>query len=580
MKHVRRLLPIIATRPRPFVETLVCNLVVHLGVLGVAAGLALLIGRTLAGEPAPVAEWTALLGVGAIVVAIATWRESLVSHDLAYGLIGVLRDRVFTALRRSLPDRRDTRRSGDLASVALADIDTLEWLYAHTVAQTLSAAVMLLVTTVASVAISPLLLLVWLPLFVSAVAVPFVATGQVDVRARELSTRRAALRADLVEAVQGLRELRHAAALDARRARLGADDVTVARVQTRIASRAGIERAASDALLAFAGLGAIAVVIARIDTVPASLTPLAFTIATAALLPAAQIADLLRNGGTLRESSRRVLEILDRPPSVVDAGDAASIAAVAGNDADTGNAADAAGQLEGNDAGLEFRDVGFRYQPHTPLVLDALSFVVRPGETVALVGASGTGKSTCARLALRFWDPDSGSILVDGRPLPALADDQLRRLVSAVPQGAPLLSGTIASNLRLGDPEASTEVLERAAAHAGILSPDAGLPDELATPVGELGAGLSGGQRARVAIARALVVDPCVLILDEATAALDDEADAVIGSFLRQPSERATLVIAHRPSTIAACDRVIVLEAGRARPTDAPAPLLRPSRPA
>ncbi|WP_211215527.1 ABC transporter ATP-binding protein [Agromyces subbeticus] len=543
---MRRLLPIIATRPRPFVETLVSNLVVHLGVLGVAAGLALLIGRTLAGEPAPVAEWTALLGVGAIVVAIATWRESLVSHDLAYGLIGVLRDRVFTALRRSLPDRRDARRSGDLAAVALADIDTLEWLYAHTVAQTVSATVMLLVTTIASVAISPLLLLVWLPLFVMAVAVPFIATGRVDARAKELSTRRAALRADLVEAVQGLRELRHAGALDARRTGIGADDAALARVQTRIASRAGIERAASDALLALAGLGAIAVVIARIDTVPPSLTPLAFTIATAALLPAAQIADLLRNGGTLRESSRRVLEILDRPPSVVDAGNTAS-------------------QLEASDAGLEFRDVGFRYHPHAPLVLDALSFAVRPGETVALVGASGAGKSTCARLALRFWDPDSGSILVGGRPLPALADDRLRRLVSAVPQGAPLLSGTIASNLRLGDPAASTEVLERAAAQAGILSPDAGLPDGLATPVGELGAGLSGGQRARVAIARALVVDPRVLILDEATAALDDEADAVIGSFLRQPSERATLVIAHRPSTIAACDRVVVLEAGRAR---------------
>lgn len=565
MRRVRRLLPIIATRPRPFVETLVCNLLVQLGMLGVAAGLALLIGRTLAGEPAPLDEWGPALAIGAVVVALATWRESLVSHDLAYGLIGVLRDRVFTALRRSLPDRRQGRRSGDLAAVALADIDTLEWLYAHTVAQALSAAVMLLVTTVASIAVSPLLLVVWLPLFATAVAVPFIATGQVDARARELSMGRGALRADLVESVQGVRELRHAGALDARRTRLRADDAALARVQSRIASRVGIERAASDALLALAGLGAITVVIARIDTVPASLAPLAFTVATAALLPAAQIADLLRNGGALRESSRRVLEILDGAPSIVGAGDAA---------------ADAAWQLDASASGLEFREVGFRYRPRAPLVLDGLSFTVQPGETVALVGASGAGKSTCARLGLRFWDPDSGIILVGGHPLPSLTDDRLRRLVSAVPQGAPLLNGTIASNLRLGDPAASTAVLERAAAQAGILSADAGLPDGLTTPVGELGAGLSGGQRARVAIARALVVDPRVLILDEATAALDDEADSVIGSFLRQPSERATLVIAHRPSTIAACDRVILLEAGRARFDGTPAALLDPSRPA
>lgn len=570
-------MPIIANRPRPFVETLVCNLLVQLGLLGVAAGLALLIGRTLVGEPAPLDEWGPALAMGAVVVALATWRESLVSHDLAYGLIGVLRDRVFTALRRSLPDRREGRRSGDLAAVALADIETLEWLYAHTVAQALSAAVMLVVTTVASIAISPLLLVVWLPLFVAAVAVPFIATGRVDARARELSTGRGALRADLVESVQGVRELRHAGAFDARRARLRTDDAVLARVQTRIASRVGIERAASDALLALAGLGAIAVAIVRIDTVPASLTPLAFTVATAALLPAAQIADLLRNGGTLRESSRRVLEILDRPPSVVDAGDAAADAG------DTGDAADAAaatGRLETSGAGLEFREVGFRYHPRAPLVLDGLAFTVQPGETVALVGASGAGKSTCARLALRFWDPDSGSILVGGRPLPSLTDDRLRRLVSAVPQGAPLLSGTIATNLRLGDPAASTAMLERAAAQTGILSSGAGLPDGLTTPVGEHGAGLSGGQRARVAIARALVIDPRVLILDEATAALDDEADAVIGSFLRQPSARATLVIAHRPSTIAACDRVIVLEDGRTRFDGTPAALLDPSRPA
>ncbi|GAA1759656.1 ABC transporter ATP-binding protein [Agromyces humatus] len=548
MTAIRRLLPFIATRPRLFLETLACNVVVQLGVLGVAIGLSLLIGRILSGQPTSLLGSGAVLAGAGILISLATWRESWISHDLAYGLIGVLRDRVFAALRESLPDRRDPRHSGDLAAVALADVDTLEWLYAHTVAQSLSAVFMLAVMAVTSLLVSPWLLLVWLPLLVAGVAVPFLTARASDRQAAELTTRSAALRSEVIDTIQGMRELRNAGALGRRRAQLAAHSTAMAVAQSRVASRIGLERAASDTLFALAALGAITVVMARIDTLPPALTPLAFTISTAALIPAAQISDLLRNAGALRESSRRIFEVLDRSPSVAPA-----------------TATTTAHPSPHRGAGLEFRGVGFRYDPDRPPVLESVSFTVRPGETVALVGSTGAGKTTCARLALRLWDPDTGAVLVEGYDLASLPDHRLRRLVSTVPQEAPLLSGTIAGNLRLGNPGASTEQLEQAAAHTGLLADGAGLPHGLETPVGERGAGLSGGQRARVAIARALVVDPVVLILDEATAALDPDADAAITDFLRASSTRATLVVAHRPATIAACDRVIELASGSVR---------------
>ncbi|WP_051426031.1 ABC transporter ATP-binding protein [Jiangella gansuensis] len=543
MSAVRRLVPVIASRPRPLVETLVCNVVVQLGTLGIAAGLALLIGRSLAGHPVHLGVAAAVLAAAAVVTALATWREAMASHDLAYGLIGILRDRIFTSLRRSLPDRRHRRRSGDLTSTALADVETLEWLYAHTVAQTVTAALVLVVTVTGSVLITPWLLLIWVPLLVAGVATPWLTSRVARRQAAALAVDGVALRSDIIDTIQGLRELRGASALDERRRHIAARTSSMTGTQAKVASRLGLERAIADTLLALAAVGALAVAALTHDTLAPELAPLAFTISTAALAPAAQISDLLRNAGTLRESAQRIVEILDRPPA-------------------TSEPAPTCRHFDDLGTGLEFRDVSFSYEEGRA-VLDGVSFAVRPGETVALVGPSGAGKTTCARLALRLWDPDDGTVLIAGHDAATLPDARLRELVTAVPQDAPVLTGTIESNLRLGAPAAPAHDLQDAAEQAGILEPGAGLPHGLATEVGERGAGLSGGQRARVAIARALVNRPAVLILDEATAALDPDADAAISAFLRQPSTRATLVIAHRPATIAACDRIIRLHDGR-----------------
>lgn len=538
------MLPIVASHRGLFVETVMWNVVTQGAVLGIALGLASVVGRVAADEPLVLQPPALVLMVLGGVAALTAWRESWVSHDLAYRIIGDLRRRVFDVLRQALPARRRPRRSGDLTTTVMADIETLEWLYAHTAAQAIGAGLVLVTSIAVSLAITPLLLAVWMPLLAVGVLVPLLTARRARRDGDALAAGAAALRAELLDTVRGLRELVGAGALEAQADRLADDTRSLARLQVREAGRLGAERGIADVLLALAALGAVLIVLLEGDVVARADVPLAITVAVAGLAPAAQIADLMRSAGTLRAAAQRIDEVLSEPPAV---------------------SSTSAPRRVHTEAGLVFDRVAFSYDGVRP-VLEDLTLHVKPGEVVALTGPSGAGKTTAARLAHRLWDPDGGAIRVDGVDLRHLSDDDLRARIAIVPQSSPLLRGTVRSNIVLGDPEAAEEAIEFAAHSAGLLRPESGLPLGLDTPVGEYGAGLSGGQRARVAIARALLRHPRVLILDEATASLDPEADAAVMELLRSISARAVLLVAHRPATIAAADRQVVLPVPRATP--------------
>ncbi|WP_333825108.1 ABC transporter ATP-binding protein [Pinisolibacter sp.] len=212
---------------------------------------------------------------------------------------------------------------------------------------------------------------------------------------------------------------------------------------------------------------------------------------------------------------------------------------------------------------VEFADVRFAYRDGED-VLNGLSLVAEAGRTTALVGPSGGGKSTIFALLLRFWDPRSGSITVDGTAIDAVSRRSLRHRIGIVSQDVFLFAGTVAENIALGRPGASRAEIEAAARAAYAHDFIVGFRDGYDAPVGENGLQLSGGQRQRIAIARAILEDAPILLLDEATAALDTESERAIQEALAELSKnRTTLVIAHRLQTIQRADKICVIESGR-----------------
>jgi ATP-binding cassette, subfamily B, bacterial MsbA len=240
---------------------------------------------------------------------------------------------------------------------------------------------------------------------------------------------------------------------------------------------------------------------------------------------------------------RRVFEILDTTPEVHDAPNAIPMPPIAGH--------------------VSVSRVSFAYDPRQPVLID-VSFDTRPGEVVAFVGPTGSGKTTLVNLLHRFYDPSSGTITIDGHDLRDVRTDSLYRQIALVPQETILFGGTIFDNIRYGREDATEQEVLDASHAANAHEFISLLPDGYQTVVGEKGVNLSGGQRQRIAIARAVLKNPRILMLDEATSALDTESERLVQEALeRLMAGKTTFVVAHRLSTIQRADRILVLNRGR-----------------
>ncbi|MDO8211246.1 ABC transporter ATP-binding protein [Conexibacter sp. CPCC 206217] len=277
-------------------------------------------------------------------------------------------------------------------------------------------------------------------------------------------------------------------------------------------------------------------------------------------------------------SLRRILDLIDAPvavrPGTRELPPVGASGVAAGGNVDAASNGDGARADRRDDdrasrgRAVSFDDVSFVYRDGDGAVrtrvLDGLALDIGAGETHAIVGPTGAGKSTVVKLLLRLYDADGGTVAIDGVPVPELSFEALRGTIGYVGQDTFLFDGSVADNLRYGEPDATDEQLRTAAEQAEAHDFVAALPQGYDTPVGERGVRLSGGQRQRLTIARALVRDPSILVLDEATSAVDNETEAAIQrSLLRVSRERTTIVIAHRLSTIRHADRIHVLDGGR-----------------
>ncbi|MFJ5737583.1 ABC transporter ATP-binding protein [Streptomyces microflavus] len=489
------------------------------------------------------AVWTGLLIGAAVLVYIATYIRRYYGGRLALDVQHDLRTDMYTTITRLDGKRQDELSTGQVVGRATSDLQLIQGL------------LFMLPMTIGNVLlfIISLVIMAWLslPLTLVALAVApalwFIARRS---KARLFPATwyaqgQAAAVAGVVDgAVSGVRVVKGFGQEDQETGKLRevSRRLFAGRLRTiRLNSRY------TPALQAVPALGQVAMLalggwLATRGEITLG-TFVAFSTYLAQLVgPVRMLAMVLTVGQQARAGVERVLELIDTEPSM--------------KDGTKELPADAP-------AGIEFDDVRFAYDEERP-VLDGFSLTVEPGETMAIVGASGSGKSTVSLLVPRFYDVSHGAVLIGGHDVRELTQASLRSAIGLVPEDSFLFSDTVRSNIAYGFPDATQEQIEQAARAAQAHGFISALPDGYDTTVGEHGLTLSGGQRQRVALARAILTDPRLLLLDDATSAVDARVEHEIHEALKQVmAGRTTLLIAHRRSTLQLADRIAVLDGGK-----------------
>ncbi|SEO59020.1 ABC transporter ATP-binding protein [Amycolatopsis saalfeldensis] len=557
----RQARPTAETAPRPegWVRRLSAACWKHRGVVVLAMAAAILsvgvqaaspllvrsaVDDAVAGQTAQIAGIAVALVALQVVAFGSAFLRRYVGGRLALDVQHDLRNRVFRALSRLDGGKQDALRTGQVVSRAISDLQLVTGLLMQ-VPLSAGSVIFAVLALGAMLWMSPMLTLIALvvaPAVGIVVALSrkrlFPATWSAQQRAADVAQR-------VEETVTGVRvvkgfgqEAREVSRLERTARKLFAERLRAARLSALpTATTSALPAAGQVAVLAVGGILALKGEISLG-------TFLAFATYLAALIgPARMLSGLVVQAQLTRAGAERVYELIDAQPDVTERPDPRPLPEGA--------------------LGIELEDVRFGYTRSEP-VLDGLTLAARPGETLALVGTAGSGKSTISLLLPRFYDAHSGSVRLGGTDVREVALKELRQSIGVVFEEAFLFSTSVRDNIAYGRPDASDEEVFAAARAAEADEFIRALPEGYDTEVGERGLTLSGGQRQRLGLARALMTDPRVLILDDATSAIDTVTEAAIHDTLRSvTATRTTLLVAHRRSTLQLADRIAVLDRGR-----------------
>jgi ATP-binding cassette subfamily B protein len=520
-----------------------------LGWTAAKVGMGMLVKQAIdrgieADDPGALRSWTLLLGGVALLSALFTGLRRYLAFRAARWIEADLRDRLFAHLQRLHFAFHDEAQTGQLMSRANTDLQQVQ-LFVLLIPLTISNAATVLSVAVVLTFIDPILTLLALGClpFLNVLATRF--SRRLHPYVMGIQRESAELAAVVEETVAGVRVVKGLGAegIQAGRLRSEADDVyreSMGAARTRSHFAPALELLPNIGFIAVLGYGGHEVMNGTLSL--GSLV--AFNVYVGMLIwPLRMLGMIVAQAQRSEVAAERVHEILATAPVVTDPVRPVTLPPGGGE--------------------VRFEEVRFGYSPANPVLVD-FDLTVKPGESVALVGATGSGKTTVGRLIPRFYDVDAGRILLDSVDVRDLGLRGLRQAVGIVFEDTFLFSDTVAANIAFADPDAAQQAIERAAHLAGADEFIRELEDGYATRIGERGYSLSGGQRQRIAIARAILADPRVLILDDATSAVDPTKEHEIRDALADVMRgRTTIVIAHRPATIALADRVVLIDGAR-----------------
>lgn len=492
---------------------------------------------------------------------VLRYLEQYAGHYVAFRSLALLRNYFYDKLEPQAPAQTEGMNSGDLMNRVTKDIDRIEVFFAHTIAPITTAVIApLMILGYLGQTTSWAIAATLLPfLLVVGVIVPLLGYRATDDAATTLRATRGEIAHHMSDSVQGIREILLFAHQDAREKELLALESRVTSGLNTIMGFIAVRRGLNQGLLAAAMVAVFGVGASQVSAGSLSLAQLglALGISLGAFAPVLAVEDFVADLDQAYASARRVFSITERTPLV------ASPASPRDEEV-TGS------------AGLRMDSISFTYpdvnavltpadeREARPEVLHNVTINIAAGKTTAIVGSSGSGKSTVAALMDRMWDPNSGTVSIDGIDIRQISLEHLRNVVAYAPQRPHVFNDSVRANLLLAAPDASDSDLDDVLAMVGLDQWVAAEPQGINTVVGEMGERLSGGQRQRLAIARALLRKAPVTILDEATSQIDSETEKVVLEGIRQSTAGKTLVvIAHRISTVENADHIVVMDEGR-----------------